>query len=153
MALAMAHALELPGKMRLSKEAYFAAQTIYYPGFTIGGAGEPLSIVANLLLLIFVPPSSPAFAWNVIAFVSLLSMHVLFWAVTQPVNRHWVSSVRLGRAANTFFSVPGGLAHVSADGDWERWRKQWEYSHLVRSILAVIAFISLTIATPVYWRG
>jgi len=37
MSLAVAHALELPGKMRLSKENHIATQTIYYPGFTIGG--------------------------------------------------------------------------------------------------------------------
>jgi hypothetical protein len=29
---ALAHALELPGKMRLTKDAYFAMQHIYYPG-------------------------------------------------------------------------------------------------------------------------
>ena len=34
MALSLAHALELPGKLRLSKEDYLAVQPIYYPGFT-----------------------------------------------------------------------------------------------------------------------
>ena len=43
MALSLAHALEFPGKMRLPKEAYLATQTIYYPGFTIGGAGNVLA--------------------------------------------------------------------------------------------------------------
>ena len=37
-ALALSHALEMPGKLRLNKEAYITAQTIYYPGFTIGAA-------------------------------------------------------------------------------------------------------------------
>jgi hypothetical protein len=37
MALSLAHALELPGKMRLTKEVYYAMQPVYYPGFTIGG--------------------------------------------------------------------------------------------------------------------
>jgi len=37
MALALSHALELPGKMRLDKQTYLAMQPIYYPGFTIGG--------------------------------------------------------------------------------------------------------------------
>jgi len=38
---AVAHALELPGKKRLTKETYLAVQPIYYPGFTIiGGFGE-----------------------------------------------------------------------------------------------------------------
>lgn len=39
---ALAHALELPGKMRLSKDAYFAVQPIYFPGFTIMGLSEPV---------------------------------------------------------------------------------------------------------------
>jgi hypothetical protein len=33
--LSLAHALELPGKMRLKEATYKAVQTIYYPGFTI----------------------------------------------------------------------------------------------------------------------
>jgi hypothetical protein len=40
MALSLAHALEFPGKLRLSREHYLAVQTIYYPGFTIGGSGR-----------------------------------------------------------------------------------------------------------------
>jgi hypothetical protein len=37
---ALARALELPGKLRLTKDAYFALQFIYYPGFTIAGISE-----------------------------------------------------------------------------------------------------------------
>jgi hypothetical protein len=44
-ALSLAHALELPGKMRLDKETYYAVQPIYYPGFTIGGISEPVGII------------------------------------------------------------------------------------------------------------
>jgi hypothetical protein len=40
MALSLAHALEVPGKLRLNKEQYLAVQTIYYPGFTLGGIAE-----------------------------------------------------------------------------------------------------------------
>ena len=40
MAMALAHALEYPGKLRLSKESYLATQTIYYPAFTFGGVCE-----------------------------------------------------------------------------------------------------------------
>lgn len=52
MALSLAHVLEFPGKRRLGREAYFAVQTIDYPGFTIGGAfGEFGAILATLVLL------------------------------------------------------------------------------------------------------
>jgi hypothetical protein len=46
MALALAHALEYPGKMRLSKQEYLATQAIYYPGFTLGGIAEGVSVIA-----------------------------------------------------------------------------------------------------------
>jgi hypothetical protein len=51
-ATSLAHALELPGKMRLSREQYLAVQAIYYPGFTYAGLAEPLSIVALAVLLL-----------------------------------------------------------------------------------------------------
>ena len=37
-AMALAHALELPGKLQLNKETYIAVQPIYYPGFFLRGA-------------------------------------------------------------------------------------------------------------------
>jgi hypothetical protein len=40
MALALAHALEFPGKMRLSKEDYLATQSIYYPVATLSRAAR-----------------------------------------------------------------------------------------------------------------
>ena len=38
---ALAHALERPGKARLSEAQYRAVQPIYYPGFTVAGIFEP----------------------------------------------------------------------------------------------------------------
>ena len=56
MALALAHAFELPGKMRLGRETYDAMQLIYYPGFTIGGGiGEAGGTMATLILLFLTP--------------------------------------------------------------------------------------------------
>jgi hypothetical protein len=51
MALGVAHALELPGKLRLPKEHYLAIQQIYYPGFTYGGFAEPIGLLLLLVLL------------------------------------------------------------------------------------------------------
>jgi hypothetical protein len=46
---AVAHALELPGKKRLSRDAYLTAQPIYYPGFTfVGGSAELLGMLCTL---------------------------------------------------------------------------------------------------------
>ncbi len=55
MALTLAHALELPGKLRLSKEQYLEVQPIYYPGFTIGGIAEPAGLLALFILLFYLP--------------------------------------------------------------------------------------------------
>jgi len=55
MGFALAHALEFPGKLRLDQRTYLSVQTIYYPGFTIGGIAEPLSTVATLALLLTAP--------------------------------------------------------------------------------------------------
>ena len=55
MGQALAHALELPGKMRLNREQYYTDQTIYYPGFTFGGMAEPLSILVTGAALLTTP--------------------------------------------------------------------------------------------------
>jgi hypothetical protein len=49
---ALAHALELPGKLRLPKDQYLVVQPIYCPGFTIAGIAEPLGVLAALALLL-----------------------------------------------------------------------------------------------------
>lgn len=58
MGLSLAHALELPGKLRLDEAAYKKVQEIYYPGFTIGGIAEPAGIVA-LAALLYLTPYGP----------------------------------------------------------------------------------------------
>src|SRR5262245_54944 len=45
LATTLAHALELPGKLRLSQPEYWTVQQIYYPGFTIAGVAEPLAVL------------------------------------------------------------------------------------------------------------
>src|SRR5947209_4090504 len=84
MSLAVAHALELPGKLRLSKENYIVTQTIYYPGFTIGGVSEGMSIVAALMLMLLTPTSDRAFGWTLAGFLCLVAMHAAYWVITHP---------------------------------------------------------------------
>ena len=115
MALALAHALELPGKTRLGKEQYLAVQTIYYPGFTLGGIAEPAAIIAVLALLL-VGPEGTARAWLTAgALVALITMHLVFWIMTQPVNRFWLSDTQLTAPAQRFFST-GGTARPCRTG-------------------------------------
>jgi hypothetical protein len=77
MALSLAHALEFPGKLRLSRETYLNMQMIYYPGFTIGGMeGEGGGLLATLALLW---STENAVAWRLIlaALLCLLVMHAI----------------------------------------------------------------------------
>jgi hypothetical protein len=134
---ALAHALELPGKMRLDREHYLATQTIYYPGFTIGGAAEPLSILALAALLAFLPAGTTVFWFTAGALAAMALMHLIFWVVVQPVNRHWLSEVKLSGGAERFFRTGAAAA---AD-DWMRMRNQWEHGHLARAVLTAIGFV------------
>lgn len=141
--MTLAHALEMPGKMRLDREQYYAVQTIYYPGFTIGGAAEPLAILATGAALL-IGPGSEARVWLIAAaLVALVVTHLLFWIVVQPVNRQWLQSTELSGAADRFFRT-GQMTDGASD--WTALRSRWEKGHLARTATAVAAFILLLIA-------
>lgn len=62
--LALAHALELRGKMRLYKDTHLVVQTIYYPGFTFGEISDTLGMLATVVLLLMTASHRPAFWWT-----------------------------------------------------------------------------------------
>ena len=141
---AFAHALELPGKMRLTKDEYFAVQSIYYPGFTIAGATEPLATILLLILIVLTPHD----AWLLqVALLAWIAMQVVYWLVTHRLNRVWLRRTELSAAGSRFFSLGqrGGASEAAAD-DWTRLRDRWEHSHVVRAILAGVSFIAVAIA-------
>src|SRR4029453_15606833 len=105
MALSLAHALELPGKLRLNKEQYLAVQAIYYPGFTLGGIAEFVSMVAALILLTLTPRNSPQFSLVAGALAALVAVQVIFWTMTQPVNKYWLQNTELSPVATRFFQT------------------------------------------------
>ena len=142
MALSLAHALELPGKMRLGKEAYISTQKIYYPGFTIGGVAEPLGILVLLILLLLGPSAGPHFWWTAAACLALAVSHGIYWFVTHPVNNFWTKDIQLTRFAAAFFSM---FAPEIAD-DWSKLRDTWEYSHVARAVFAMLSLVCLSIA-------
>jgi hypothetical protein len=144
MACSLGHALELPGKLRLSREHYLAVQTIYYPGFTVvGGFSEILGLLGTLILSLVTPRETAAFAFTVTAAVAMVLMHAVFWLFTQPVNKFWLRDQPLGRAGAAFFRPD----RRRADGrDWTQLRDQWERSHVVRAALALVALAALAAA-------
>ena len=142
--LTLAHALELPGKMRLGKEDYVAVQSIYYPGFTIGAFfGEFGAIIAALVLLIATPSDTPGRLLTFVALIALLLMHALYWMLTHTVNKYWVADQKLGKAGAAFFNPSG----ERIGEDWTQLRNRWEYSHVARACCAMVALVALAAAT------
>src|SRR5690349_18912147 len=139
MALSLAHLLELPGKMRLPKEQYLAVQAIYYPGFTILGASEPLGILVTALLA-FLTPSGGARDLLAGACIALALMHLIYWVWVHPVNNFWVRDISLRGAGRAFFRF--GLQALPSPGlaEWTSLRDRWEYSHAARAVVALLAF-------------
>jgi len=141
----VAHALELPGKLRLSRDAYFAVQPIYYPGFTIAGLAEPIAVVAGLVCLVVTPAGTTDFWLTLIAVLALAGMHAVYWLVTHRVNGFWLEGRRLGRAGARFFGV--GAEPRPADAPrWTELRDRWEYSHVVRAALSVVGVVVMIAA-------
>ncbi len=148
MALALAHALERPGKMRLTKEEYLAVQPIYYPGFTFGGAAEPLAILLVIILLAVTQTGTAVFWLITGALAALIAMHAAYWLLTHPVNNFWLKDFKLKSASARFFSL-GASQKNGAEPDWEELRDQWEYSHLLRAGLGLLGFILLAAAIAI----
>jgi hypothetical protein len=144
MALTLAHALELPGKMRLSKDEYLTVQPIYYPGFTVGGAAEPVSLLL-LIALMLVTPAGPSLWLTAGAFATLAAAHATYWVLTHPVNNFWLKDVELKGLGRSFFAVDLSGRTGTAD-DWTVLRNRWEFSHVVRAVLALTSLVLLTAA-------
>ncbi len=143
-ALALAHALELPGKMRLSKDEYLAVQPIYYPGFTVGGAAEPLSLLL-LIALMLVTPQGPSLWLVAGAFAALAAAHAIYWVLTHPVNNFWLKDIELKGLGESFFAF--GLSGRTGNADdWTALRNRWEFSHVVRAVLALTSLVLLAAA-------
>lgn len=138
----VAHALELPGKLRLSREEYLAVQPIYYPGFAIVGAAEPLSILMLGGLLALTPRGTPTFWLIAFAVVAVAITHVLYWTLTAPVNKLWLREEVLSGSARRFFCAGGSLN----ESNWTRLRDRWERSHLLRAGSSLVALIALATA-------
>jgi hypothetical protein len=141
MAQALAHALEFPGKLRLSRQDYETVQEIYYPGFTYGGASEGIGLLL-LLTLLLLAPGGTAFWLILAAFVALIAMHVVYWLFIHPINRFWLRDFELKGLAAGFFGFGAGQ-----DGgplpDWTALRDRWEYSHIARAGLGLLALVFL----------
>jgi hypothetical protein len=149
MSLTLAHALELPGKMRLSKDAYCAMQPIYYPGFTIGGFAEPAGLILTIILLCFTPLGTADFWLILAALLGLIGMQATYWLFTHPVNKFWLQGQKMSGFGSGFFSFGANRSrsqNETRSTDWTDLRDQWEYSHVAHASFALASLTALVIA-------
>jgi hypothetical protein len=149
MALTLAHALELPGKMRLTKDIYYAMHPIYYPGFTNGGFAEPAGMIFTIILLFFIPLGTADFWLTFAALLGLIGMQATYWLFTHPVNKFWLEGQKLSGLGSGFFSFGANRSRPQNTGhpvDWTDLRDRWEYSHVARAGLAFASLTTLVIA-------
>lgn len=146
----LAHALELPGKKRLGREAYMAVQPIYYPGFTWAGAAEPVTALVVAALLWATGTATPAFWLTLLALLAAIATHAIFWILTQPVNRFWLAETQLSTGARKFFGTEGtGAPAPDPPPDWTTLRDRWERSHLLRAVTSGTAFVLVVVAVVI----
>jgi hypothetical protein len=78
--------------------------------------------------------------------VALLAMHACYWLLTHPVNNFWLKDVELEGASAGFFAFDP-LRRAGGDRtDWTALRDRWEFSHVLRAALAMLALILLVAA-------
>jgi hypothetical protein len=147
---ALAHGLELPGKLRLTKDAYLAVQPIYFPGFTIAGISEPLALISTIVLAVLTPRGTPDFWLTLVALLGLIGMQAVYWFVTHPVNNFWLKGEKLSGLGSGFFSLGAQSGRDRGSEtravDWTALRNRWEYSHVARAGFAGLSFVALVVA-------
>ena len=146
MTTALAYALELPGKMRLPRDTYMAVQQIYYPGFTIAGFAEFVAIAATLALTVLAVGEGVRFWLMLGAFVAMAAMHLVYWLLTHPVNGFWLKDVEPEGAGAAFFNADPLQRGSAAAQDWTILRNRWEWSHVIRAVLSIVALALLVTA-------
>jgi hypothetical protein len=123
---ALAHALELPNKIAMSREEYFIAQQIYR-------GWDRLAYVLGVQLTAMIAVSmrfwhSPrVLRPSLVAIGGLLAAQLVFWTWTFPTNI----------ATDNWTSAPA---------NWEALRTQWEFSHLAGAACQLVAMIALVVA-------
>jgi hypothetical protein len=123
LAPALAHLLELPNKIGLSRDEYLIVQQIYRGwallGFVVFGA-----LLSTLALTLLARRRPREFRTALLAFLCILGTQVVFWTFTYPTNQ----------ATLNWTVLPE---------NWMVLRSQWEYSHAASAILNLIALIAL----------
>ena len=123
---ALAHLLELPNKIHLSRDDYLTVQQIYR-GWALLGIVVIGALVASLAHAVLVRRHRRAFVPAALAFACLVGTQSVFWLFTFPANR----------LTENWAMLPG---------NWEALRMQWEYSHAASALLNIAALVLLILS-------
>ena len=126
LAPALAHLMELPNKIGLSREAYLAVQQIYR-GWALLGIVVIGAMVFTFALAVLSRGRGRTFALALIGFLCIVGTQVIFWTFTFPANQ----------ATANWTTLPE---------NWMALRTQWEYSHAASAVLNLIAFVSIALS-------
>jgi len=118
----LAHLLELPNKMGLSRADYGTVQKLY-KGWALLGVVVVASLVVTAILAILVRSQPNELGWVVVALICIAGTQLVFWVWTFPANQ---------KTSNwTVFPE-----------NWMALRTQWEYSHAASALLNLIALVA-----------
>lgn len=123
---ALAHALEFPHKIALSRDDYFIVQQIY-AGWNRLAIVIFFEIVALAAIVAMHRHQAPVRNAAGLALASVIAAQAVFWIWTFPANQ----------ATSNWTLKPE---------HWEQLRTQWEFSHLAGAVFQFIAMTALTIA-------
>jgi hypothetical protein len=126
LAPALAHLLELPNKIGLSRDEYFTVQQIY-SGWALLGIVVFGALFSTLALAILVRKRRREFVPALIAFLFIAATQALFWTFTFPANEQTANWTVLPE-------------------NWAALRVQWEYSHAASAVLNLTAFIAVILS-------
>jgi hypothetical protein len=129
-----AHLFELPNKIGLPRDAYFAAQGLYR-GWALFGVVLFGALAANLGLAAawWRRRRAPA-RWALAAGLLIGLNLAVFFAWTYPANL----------ATENWTRMPV---------EWEALRRQWEYSHAVNAGIAFLALCAVVLSVVLNGRG
>jgi hypothetical protein len=126
LAPAMAHLLELPNKIGLSRDEYLVVQQVYR-GWALLGVVVYGALLSTLALTIAARKQAGEFVPALIAFLSIAGTQAIFWTFTYPANQQTANWTIL-------------------PDHWAALRMQWEYSHAASAALNLVAFIAMIAA-------
>jgi hypothetical protein len=123
---ALAHALELPNKIGMTRADYFVAQRLY-AGWNRLAYLLLVQLAGIIAVIVFCHRGSRVRTPAVVALAALIAAQAVFWIWTFPANvatQQWTAQPE----------------------NWEALRRQWEYSHLAGAAFQVTAMAALVVA-------